>query len=1442
MHTLTMKKASLLYLIILWSSMLHYAMAQDNFQLRRFSVNDGISQGIVQAILQDHNGYIWFSTWNGLNKYNGYNFRSFKSKPGEGAALSSNRIVELEETASGDIWCRTQERQAYLFDIQTEQFVDVMGEAFPEETGKIRINKIVALDNGAVWLIAADHSTCFRIDEKKNNAVTRYDDTVKGWHAGRVTQVTLDHEGNEWILTDRGPNIIGHKKVGSDFAFKFLCVKRGTVWLVSNNGQMAASDAKGLRFMGLMPEVRKVNQMKAISDTLLTVGTDRGLFLVHIPSGRMEHVPVASASHPSQEVKSVFKDSKRRLWMFTMGEGIVRYDLHTKTLVHLPSPVRNDEFNKHPFVYEDAMGVIRVNPQFGFLSWYDEKEGRLKPYMQPDGSLFSPQIRVYRIDRQKNLWYGAARNLYHVAFFQSNADYLSGSLGSEVRSLLADNRQQIWVGTKDAMVRIYRKGDRHPLYLDRTGRLTPSPSPFFGNVYSMMQDREGQIWMGTRGDGIVLATPQGSGYSLKRFVHSAGDAYSLSSDDVYAFFQDSRGRIWIGTYLGGPNLAEPVPGGFRFVHGGNRLKNYPFPYQKSKIRAMGETRSGVILVAASEGLLTFSSRFARPEEIKFHLHTADYRQPDGLACTEIMNLCITRDDSVFLATSTGGFNKLLPGNLLSDSLRVRTYDATSGLLSDQALSVVEDKKGYLWFVTENYLIRYNRRKESFEHFGRAFFHRELYFSEGNPLCLNDSSLLFPTLENGVLGINPLKIHEAPYMPPIVFTGLRMHDRPGIVSLDNRDEIVLQPDERNITIEFAALDYVLSASIQYAYRLKGLDKEWNYCGSSRAANYNNLPPGHYVFQVRSTNRDGVWTDEIKQLAVVIRPTFWETPWAWCVYVPGLAVIILSLAYLLSYIYRLRHKVDVEQQLAEVKLRFFTDISHELRTPLTLIASPVTEVLQHEAGLSDTGRTHLQLAQKNVDRMLKLVNQLLDFRKIQNRKMKLIVEQTDAVLFSRQICASFDLLAEERGIDYRFESDVPSLRMWLDRDKFEKICYNLLSNAFKYTPDGGHITFFLHDYGNRAVFAVRDTGRGIPPARLSKLFQRFETLPGYGWAQPSSGIGLSLAKDFVELHHGTIDVKSAEAQGSEFSFSLPKEKAAYDGDPSVEFLLEDHTDNVPASSSPEEEAAPSQYPVTILVVEDNEELRLFLRSILSENYRTLLAVNGEEGLELARSENPDLIVSDVMMPVMDGIRMVQLIKESPAVCHIPIILLTAKSSLDDRIAGLHLGVDDYVTKPFSVSYLKAKIHNLLQKRQAWQEEYRKSLAQQPTEQQQPTFAPTEVRMTPYDQLFMKKLMDIIERNMNNDALKVEQMAEAMDMTRAVFYAKLKSITGLPPLDFLKDMRIKRACQLLVTGHYSVSDVSYMTGFNDPKYFARIFRKKMGCSPTEFKEREKQEGENA
>ena len=641
-------------------------------------------------------------------------------------------------------------------------------------------------------------------------------------------------------------------------------------------------------------------------------------------------------------------------------------------------------------------------------------------------------------------------------------------------------------------------------------------------------------------------------------------------------------------------------------------------------------------------------------------------------------------------------------------------------------------------------------------------------------------------------------------------------------------------------------------------LDGFDKEWNYVGKQRTATYTNLPKGNYVFRVKSTNGAGIWVENERALRITVKPSFWETPYAYVIYTLGFMLILLVGAYTLFVIYRLKHEVSVEQQVTDMKLRFFTNISHELRTPLTLIEGPLEYILKR-SDLSKDVREQLQVVERNTHRMLRLVNQILDFRKIQNHKMKLCIEQIDIVAFVHKIMENFESIAEANKIDFIFETEQPKLKLWVDADKVEKIVFNLLSNAFKYTQPGKTITVFIHENEDTVTVGVQDQGIGISENKKASLFVRFETLLDKNLFNPnSSGIGLSLVKELVEMHHASIHVDSKEGEGSCFSVDFLKGKDHYGEN--AEFVLSDNVEIIgeaskhslpvdvetPVVAVPEDKpeavpAADEAYKAsvsetkTMLLIEDNLELRFFLRSIFSQRFRIIEAANGVEGLEKAIKNVPDIIISDIMMPEKDGITLVKELREELTTSHIPIVLLTAKTDMDTKLQSLELGADSYITKPFSATYLEARVDNLLARRQKLRQFYCDHLMDINPPKVENEEEEVDV-MSQQDRRFLEQLTNFMERNIDNGELVVDDLVQEMAVRRSVFFKKLKSLTGLAPIEFIKEMRVKRAAQLIETGEFNMTQISYMVGINDPRYFSKCFKQRFGMTPTEYREKQK------
>ena len=1426
-------------------------LAQPLCDIRHYSFSDGLSQSVVQRMVQSSDGLLWFCTWDGLNCYDGITFTSYNMTSPGGKLLSTNRIINIQLGKDEDIWCQTYDARLFLFNRKTQAFIDVLApiEAVFQKT--LAVEAYYVLSKGVVWLTTRD-GLVFRVDEHlfktEGSGIEQYGTEFRPLKSNRIYRIYEDPEGDEWVLTHKGVNVVGQKRVNEGSpVFRYVQKCGGQLFFVSVDNCLYAYRQKQGDFekLNVTGYTGVIHTMECLGSDTLVLRTNHSLTFYACRKRTASTFRTIDIGKENAEITQAHIDAGHCYWLMLGKDEMVRLNPFTlnASLYRLPNPgpAGNVSLRSNNLVFTDRNGMLWAIADHGALCYYDSVSDRFLPYLHDaddPSSLYVPIFVDSFVDMQGNLWLALNMGLERISFQPHFFTFHAMESNMDVRAFLADSDGRLWAGSQSGIVRVRQPESGRMLYLSPQGMLVPQKCSFTHRVYAMLQSRDGNIWLGTREHGLYCLSPvDARRFTIHHYKADNTDPYSLSSNSIFALHEDSRGHLWVGTFGGGLNLVERgVDGSVRFIHGGNDLKNYPKD-AVSRVRCLAETPDGTLLVGTTGGLLVCRTSFSSPTDLVFYHHKHVTGDETSLNGNDIMSVFVPRDESgtVYCLNFSGGLNIVSPDSLFQPRTVFRHYTTHDGLVSNLVNSMVDDGRGHYWVATENGLSCLEVSSEQSVNYPSDRFHAGLRFAETVPLAVGDT--LFFGTNQGVLELDLSALPLNTYVPPLLFTEMRLQGQALADDVNHMDVLTLSPRQRNISFRFVAVDFVSSSTIQYAYRLRGLEKDWNYVGNTRSASYMNLPVGEYTLEVRSTNRDGVWMDNVRSLRLVVEPKFSETMWAWMLYGVLFLLLVGTVGYVLFYIYRLRHRIDTEQQLADIKLRFFTDISHELRTPLTLISGPVEEVLE-SSSLSDKDRETLSLVRVNVQRMLRMMNQILDFRKFQSRKMKLLVEEADLVALLRQVMAHFQSVANEKRMNFTLTTPVEALPMWLDVDKVEKIFFNLLSNAFKYTSAERTVSIKVEMGDTEVRVSVTDNGVGIDERHRKMLFQRFESFAHSDMMNPSSGIGLSLVKEMIDLHHGRIDVESHPGKGSCFMVSLPLGRMVYERDGHAEFILNDTT-VAPSSVQPVVAPSPDSERPTVLVVEDNDELRLFLHNILASTYHVLEAPDGRQGLELAGEHVPDIIITDVMMPVMDGLEMVKRVKADRLICHIPIVVLSAKSSLDDRIEGLEHGIDDYLPKPFSSAYLKTRIASLLRQRRELQELYmarlQTSLSCQPTSG---SSEPEEPRLEPYDDYFMKQVMEFTEQNMANADFEIEQLAEHLNMCRTVFYRKLKSITGLTPVAFVGEVRLKRAIQLMKREDLSVSQVAYMTGFKSPKYFSTVFKKSVGCTPSEFREKKAKE----
>ncbi|MCD8042155.1 MAG: response regulator [Tannerellaceae bacterium] len=1449
--------------------------ARLNCSFTHYSSENGLSQNTVMNILEDSKGYMWFATWDGINKFDGYTFKTYNPNDDNPAHFTNNRVDYFYEDTGGYLWILSYDNRAHRFDPRTETFIKVPATG---DESHYFIHSIQVLPD-AVWLLTANEGAIRVSNGKGEEVITGLFSPRNGrLLSADVLSVACDTGGNEWLLTGQGlykydpvsGNLLSFftgQGEGEGQPFHSFLQEGENLWFGSSQGKVWRYNNREeffeLKEFAVSSPIVSMQQLNE-QELIVATGGD-GFFVYNTHTGTPRYYNKNNSSLPGNHILSMFVDSHSEVW-FDISEvsGVTHYNPESGNIIReiVDTEKGNAERSDPRFhIHEDINGFLWVHPFGGGFSRYNREKGRLEPFYNRTGSAdwrFSNKLHSAYSDRAGNLWMSThSKGLEKISFSASTFTLTAAenlpyeSLTNDTRCLYEDYQGRIWVGTKDGKIRVYTATGEYIGYLTREGTISRSGVQAAGVAYHIMQDQDHVFWISTKGEGLVRATEQNGRFSLDYFKYDPADEYSLSDNNVYYTHADTYGRIWVATFGGGLNYLEYPPAGTpRFINYRNRLTTWPIEYCY-RVRTVTSDTQGRIWVGTTSGAVSFQAGFTDPSTIRFHHYYRDKDTPGSLSNNDVHSILVTREGEVYLATFGGGLNRVTDG-LDPEKIRFTTYTVQDGLPGNVLLSMQEDTGNKIWISSENGLCRFNPGTSVAEAYDDTHFNFHATFNEAASLCLRNGEMLFGAM-TGVVSFRPGAIRKSTFIPPVVFTGFLLGNEeitPGTGSLlqvipDETHHIWLKPDRKIFTLQYAALDMKAPEKIQYAYKLEGFDQEWNYVDKLRSVTYINLPKGDYRFLVRSTNAEGVWVDNIREMQVTILPTFRETPWGILLFVVLIFLTIFVAVAILFTIYRLKHKVRMEQQISDIKLRFFTNISHELRTPLTLIAGPVEHVLSNEQ-LTPGSREQLQIVERNTNRMLRLINQILDFRKIQNKKMKLKVQPVDIVQFVRRVMDNFESLAEEHRIDFILESEIKELTLWLDIDKLEKIVFNLVSNAFKYTPRDKMIRVFIREDEESVSLAIEDQGIGIAESRRESIFERFENLVDKNiFDQSSTGIGLSLVKELVEIHKANISVNSRLGEGSIFTVTFRKGKEHYDA--TTEFILSDRFNETAVTLKPESEFIPTtalgdvteETPENIgkdvlLIVEDNAELRTFLRAIFHTTFRVVEAAGGTEGLNKARQLIPDMIISDVMMPGLTGIELIKELREQISTSHIPVILLTAKASIESKLKGLEYGADDYITKPFSSTYLQARVGNLLAQRRKLQDIYRSGVVDvpavtgQPVEEQQP-----QPGISPNDRRFMDKLYSLMESHMDNGDLIVDDLVKELAVSRSVFFKKLKALTGLAPVEFIKEVRIKRAAALIEENEYTMTQISYMVGINDSRYFSKCFKQVYGMTPTEYKE---------
>ena len=1247
---------------------------------------------------------------------------------------------------------------------------------------------------------------------------------------------------------------------------------RVSFWGQSELGQLAfLEDNKGNIWIGT--EITGLYKYIPDKDTLINFKND----------------PKDITSLSSNRALKVFQDSHGSLWIGTDGGGLNLYEDKTnsfKRYRHIDGNL-NSLINDVVYsIYEDKKGFLWLSTPGG-LDRFDPVKNEFIHFRHIDNdskSLSTNWAIPLCEDGQDNIWFINADNIpeyfdyKNFSFMKCNTDpQISGhySHGASFKSFLRDHSGILWFGT---WVGGINKLDPSKQMIDNWEFFSDNRKVKGKNVSTICEDKY---------NNLAVRTWEGSLYIFnqardKQFSYRIG----LSDQPYYNLpvsTFDKRGDLWLG---------ERGPKVMKFDKRRKIIEEYQiqspnryfFDIQNRVLNIFHGAEDGLYIVTL-DGIAEFDKKTGSSHlyQINTKKISDDYRLVAGFQ---------DKTNRIWLATNVKGLYEFLPNKkefikpidvnvgglsfyedknnnfwlgtfsnglfLLNKKTGIKeTYNMKDGLPSNQIRNIAEDDEGNLWLLTLNGISKFNHDKKSFKNYGiEDGFQSEQYHS----IHKSPNGEIFLGGSNGLISFFPNQINDNSILPKVVITNISLFNRSDDSlqfhkSFSELKEVELSYDQNDLNFEFVALHYVNPKENLYSVKLENFDENWTRPITMRIATYTNLDPGEYIFRVKGANSDGVWNNEGAAIRIIILPPWWQTTWAYILYI----ILLLSIMYFLWKMQlkkiRAKHEYAMSKfeaqklhEVDEMKSRFFTNISHEFRTPLTLILGPVKQMIEklNDGKMKD----ELSIVHKNANKLLGLVNQLLDISKLESGNMKLQTISRNVVPLLKGLLLSFSSYAERKRITLNFNSSEDEIIAYVDKDKIEKIITNILSNAFKFTPEGGRIEVTISksvpnsplERGTKGVcqnveIKITDTGIGISKEKLPKIFDRFYQVDGsHTREQEGTGIGLALTKELVELHKGKIEVESEEGKGTTFIVSLPLGKDHLKPEeicePSLSQTLSKGEDFSEETIFPEETKT-GKHDIDLIIetakpllmiVEDNSDVRNYIKDNLKNDFRVLEAIDGEDGWNKAIDPaigGTDLIVSDVMMPKIDGFKLCEKLKTDERTSHIPVILLTAKASSTDKIEGYETGADDYIMKPFEPEELKARIKNLIEQRKRIHEHFRK----------EGIFELDQTIITSVDKKFLKKAFEIISQNISDSSFTIETFAEKLYVSKSLLRKKIVSLTGEPPVELLKRIRLKRATELIEKNFGNLSEIALEVGFNNPAYFSECFKKQFGVSPSQY-----------
>jgi signal transduction histidine kinase/ligand-binding sensor domain-containing protein/DNA-binding NarL/FixJ family response regulator len=1350
------------------------------------TVENGLPENSGNCIVQDYLGYIWIGTQNGLARYDGYSMKVFQPEKNNNRSISSGFIASIYEDKNKTLWIGTWDSGLNKYDRANESFKSYKYD--PDDTTSISNSTIYSIyedRNGKFWIGTLNGLNLF---DREKETFTRYylrngDSKSPGTSGSDQYELCINSIIEDPVSEDLliGSDIEGllkfdiNEKTFSKYKFNnesvsfkktgmiqsFCKARDGTIWMISDYSISSLEPQKGT--------------FKSYTD-----------------------YPIIADAEAGSIEGSVIEDKDGMIWFGLYGgeTGLFCLNPKTKDLQNYNlSPEKPGQANLNNIysIYEDRSGIIWIG------TW---------------------GTGVKKLDKRKN----------EFQVLRSDPNKSSNSLShSLVYSATYDPRGFLWFCTKKGLDKYDIKTRTYRHYLTNEECIKGASNfNFFHTASFGMQDKSGYLWLGTANCGLLRFDPKDGTYCF--YGNDPKESINLVGKRTWgSIIQDHLGYIWVGTYSSGV---------FKFDIANNKLTNYKNEPNDSStlssdhIGAIFEDSFGTIWVGTNTGGL---NKFDRETEKFIHY---GFFSNDVLYEDKQKNFWVT---------------DYLSGLILFDREKgkvIASYGKKDGLSANYILGILEDDHNNLWICTSNGLSKFNIGTKTIRNYYMEDGFSDNWFGWGQFGCKDSDGRMYFNNREGEIAFHPDNIKDDTIPPQVVLSGISLFDRPGEKLsyegfVSELKEITLPYDQNDLRFDFVGLHFSAPERNKYKYILENFDKDWVDAGNQRYATYTNLDPGEYIFRATASNKDGVWNETGISIKIIINPPLWATTGAYIFY----ALTFMSLIYFTWKLQLKRIKVKHEFEMSrfeaqklhevdELKSRFFTNISHEFRTPLTLILGPVKQMIEklNEGKMKD----ELSIVHRNANKLLGLVNQLLDISKLESGNMKLQTVPQNIIPLLKALVLSFTSYAERKRITLKFNSTEDELIVYIDKDKIEKIITNILSNAFKFTPDGGTIAVTLKTDDRNLNIFTSDTGVGIPKEKISKIFDRFYQVDGsHTREQEGTGIGLALTKELVKLHKGKIKVESEEGKGTAVTISIPLgkdhlkpeeifepagEEVSYEPKDSI-YFKEPRTDqSADKAGKLDLNLITDTGKQLLLIVEDNSDVRKYIKDNLVRDYRILEAIDGEDGWNKSVEEIPDLIVSDVMMPKMDGFKLCEKLKTDERTSHIPVVILTAKAAKPDKIQGYDIGADEYIMKPFEPDELRARIKNLIEQRKRLHEHFQKK----------GILDIDQSKITSFDKKFLQKAFDIIMLKISDSTFTVVAFADNLAVSRSLLHKKIVALTGEAPRDLIRRIRLRKSAELIEKKFGNLSEIALEVGFDNPAYFSEAFKKQFGVSPSQYQQK--------